>query len=47
MNKWSVYQSDKDYTNKQRTVLGTFELVLWLLFASKQYTVTVNKMKNK
>ena len=46
MNKWSIYQSDKDYTNKVKTVLGTFELIVWLMFGKKSYIVAINRMKD-
>ena len=45
MNKWSIYQSDKDYTNKKKVVLGTFELLVWLMFGKKSYIVAINRMK--
>lgn len=46
MIKWNVYQSDKDYRNKKTMVLGTFELLWWLVFGHKQYIVTINKRKD-
>ena len=42
---WNVYQSDKDYTGKETMVLGTFELIMWLMFAKQKYIVTINRRK--
>jgi len=47
MIKWSVYQSNKEHEDRERMVLGTFELLVWLLFGSPKYIVTINRMKEK
>ena len=46
MIKWNIYMSDKDYENKASMVLGTGELLVWLIFGTKQYIVTINRRRS-
>ena len=45
MIEWSVYESDKDYDNKERRIMSTAGLIWWLLFGKPNYIVTINKMR--
>lgn len=45
--KWSLFESDKSYENSEHSVVTTFELILWLLFAIPEHIVVINLKRKK
>lgn len=44
--KWSVYESNKQHENRERSIKTTSELIWWLMFGKPRYIVTINRLKD-